>query len=764
MGKFCRHLFTFVFLALLPAIAFSALVPPQFDTVKNYSGPLVFFWNTLNNTVTPSTYVIFISTTYITSPTYAGLLANSNVTQISSQYNGIQNVEQNTVWVNGISNQEYYVMIGVDDGTGNPGGQLLSSNELQVFCLAEKIVIPPGGITSSVSSGNPANDNILYFDTDTIKYTINVRGQFNDPILPPAKVNVDIQTSNGSKSVFVITPQLDVNFNVPLSSFSFSATATFIWDGTVFTDRGNKHNGGYILTATPVDSSNSPNPGGIETYGTFVKVVHINFGAGLVYQVVGKNQPHYGPPFYFNYFLSDAAFSTWKIFNQNGTSNPSDDTLLKVVVSSVARVDGDMSDDPADWNKLVEVESWDGRNSAGLIVPNDIYAYTFDAYDYSTDHAVTVRGTISFDVLRIVDIASTGITDTTPLAHIKYTLAGANSQAGGATVKIIICAPGTNFFMAAAAGSMPYLNGASTYTYVAGDPVPTVAANLKKVFVFARTAGPLDETWNGFDETGTALANNNYVFAISGTDDSGNHAIDNSGNDGIIVGNITIDRTAAQVSTDATPPNVTGISAGGTNMALSGGAVLTQPFATLSVSMVDVGGSGVDLTGSMVTLTGPTTNIISVTTSNNGTDTVILAFSQQSANGTYTVRIRPRDKVGNTASDVIYNFTVNISASGVASAFAQSTFAYPNPVKGVAFATFAYTVNNPATIKLEVYNILGELMYQESWLASQPGAQTKTWNLVNQAGNKLATGVYLYRLSTSAVSTTPKFQKIIIIQ
>jgi len=65
-------------------------------------------------------------------------------------------------------------------------------------------------------------------------------------------------------------------------------------------------------------------------------------------------------------------------------------------------------------------------------------------------------------------------------------------------------------------------------------------------------------------------------------------------------------------------------------------------------------------------------------------------------------------------------------------------------------------------MKLEIYNILGELIYQDSWAQSQSGAQVRNWNLENQAGNKLATGVYLYRLSSDGTWT--KFQKLIIIQ
>ena len=762
MGKHCRLLFTFLFLSLIPAVAFAAVEPdPILDAVQNYCGPILVFWNT-SGAIDPGTqYYVFISTSDMASNDPATLFADPTIFQKIVPYTSGTAMRATVTTYLGaalVDGQTYNFRVAARNaGTWSAH----SSSETSATCVIEDLAY-----SSVVPSVDGVFGSAINYDSSTLRVSIDLRGADDSaPFLPVQSFSWDIKTNDDGNTIF-LTDKENANINIVVSSSNYSANAVITWDGSVPKDKGNKHNGNYRfdLWVKEVDSKGAVIFEGWDTdFLISVNVVHINTGKGLVYQVLGTGQPSYGPPFKLDYYMSKDSFVTWKIFDHTGAA-------VRTVVNAVPRVCGDGSTNPGDWNKNVNDEIWDGRNDKGFIVPNDIYTMTFDAYSYSGlfsssySHALTAAGTISFNVLRIVDIASTGITDTAAVAHIKYTLAGANSTAGGATIKIVICTPGTTYYMASTAGSMAYLNGASTYTYTVGDPVPTVAANLKKVFVFARSAGSLDETWNGFDDSGVALPNANYVFAISGTDDSGNHAIDNSGNNGIIIGNITIDRTAAQTSTDSTPPSVTGISVGGTNMSLAGGAVLTSPFASLSVAMSDAGGSGVDLTGSMVMLTGPTTNTITVTTSNNGTDTIILAFAQQTTNGTYTMRIRPRDKVGNTASDVIYNFTLNISASGVSTAFAQSTFAYPNPVKCANFVTFAFTVNAPSTMKLEVYNILGELLYQENWLAAQTGAQTKTWGLVNQSNNKLATGVYLYRLSSSSISTMPKFQKLIIIQ
>ncbi len=79
MGKFCRLLFTFLFLSLIPAISF-AVIAPQFDAAVNYSGPIVFFWNTSTNNVA-ATYLIFISTTSMNSFTFAQCQAAAIATQ-----------------------------------------------------------------------------------------------------------------------------------------------------------------------------------------------------------------------------------------------------------------------------------------------------------------------------------------------------------------------------------------------------------------------------------------------------------------------------------------------------------------------------------------------------------------------------------------------------------------------------------------------------------------------------------------------------------
>lgn len=777
MKRVSRNLLLLFVLACFPSIIFGALAAPEFAAVKNYNGPIVVFWNTGANTIANSVYYIFLSTSPLTAVSTT-TIANGTVTPtvVSTTFDGTGPKDMYATWNVGDdgsgpqNNQTYHLKLAVYDGTT---AILTTVNPPDITSVQGKLIVDT--ISSVVDNGSSPN-YLLDYDSSTITFTFNVKSDADTEgrFLKRAKVKLDIYTSIDQKSVFTELPTRSVTGITPSSS-TFNATATYTWSGSVFSDNSHKHNGAYTVKATPIDSSDVENVAGVN-YGTCnVNVVHTNVGAGLVYQTLGSNQPHYGPPFYFDYYMSKDSFVTWKIWDRNQTETTADDTLVKVIVSTAPRRCGDNTSAPKDWDKAKNVELWDGRDANGHIVKNNIYRFTFDAIEYwdelgsgftnnNTDRAATLEGTIAYDVLRLVDLSATGITDVNALAHIKYTLAGADSLMGGATIKIVICSPGTTFYMASTSGSISYASGAGTYKYTAGDAIPLDINNLKKTFTFARTAGALDETWNGFDEGGNPLANDNYVFAISGTDDTGNHAIDNSGNDRIIIGNITIDRTSAQTATDSTPPAVSSVTIGGTGISITGNTTISSPFSVIAINLSDSGGSGVDLTGTTVSLTGPSTGTITITNSNNNTDTINLAFTQQSTNGMYTLRIRPRDKVGNTASDVICNFTLNITEAGVANAFVESTYAYPNPTKGSNTVNFAYSVSSISTMKLEIYNMLGESVYEERWTAPATGSQIKTWNIVNQSNNKLGTGIYLYRISSENISTKPKFKKLIIVQ
>lgn len=859
---------------------------PALDAVQNYSGPIVSFWHG-NSAPAGTLFHIYIATNPIASLTTAAM--NVNATDIVYQGDMQLSSDAPFTYKSTVEDKMYYVRMAAFNTSTNEW----SAATAQLMAKAKATKINVSSITAIIDG---VEGYVVDFDSQTAILRANIA--ISDPFLSPAYVTLNIVNS-ANTGTSILTQPVQMDISVTVSSTNFSATVpTVTWDGHVKETNytTHKHCGDYVVSAVATNAQSVT--GNTTTKTITVDVVHINVLGGLIYTKTGSDaNPHFGPPFKFNYALSKSAFVTWKIWDLHQTPNTSDDTLVKVVVSTVVRSQGDETSNPTDFDKMGQYEVWDGRDESGVIVGKDVYRYTVDVIEYwaqpgeagfsltTTDGNRLGYGTdnfkFAFDTLRFTSVASQGITDTNALAHLKYNLAGVNASMGGAIVKILICNPGTTFTYATQTGTVTYAAGVGQYYYEIGDPIPSPASNLKRVFKFARSAGAMDETWNGSDEGGNALANNNYVFVISATDDSGNHATDYNGNNHYAIGNVTIDRTAAEQSVDSTPPSVTAMSIGGNGISLTGGTILTQPFTTVAVSMADTGGSGVDLTNSLVTLTGPTTNTITVTVTNDNINTITLTCaSQQSTNGTYIVRVRPRDKMGNAASDSIVNFvlatassdvtpptvtkvlvggnsisltgndtlsqsfesisvtltdvggagvdlssttitlvnpsttavtgivtnngtdtitvtfvkqsmdgvytititpkdkvsntgvpvvarfTLSLAASVASRNFADSIYVCPNPAKGVDNVQFRFVTPKTISAKLEIYNIRGELVFEEAFTAAAASTeQNYVWDLKNQAGSKLATGVYLYRLfDDGSTSKSKKLKKIIIIQ
>jgi flagellar hook assembly protein FlgD len=782
---FCK---VFIFtLLLIPAVAFAALNGPNFSAVINYNGPLVAFWNT-NGNPAGTQYLVFFSTSPLNGLTYsAGTgwtitggvsvaptiapLPSSAVNQYASFGTGAPG--DTTGPTNGLS---YYAIMAAFDGVNFAVSSMTFATSQANPIVVSQIIPYLNGVKLSTDSLAS-----LDYDTDSLNFEIDCTAgtdSFGKPIpfLPAAQnyVTIDLQTQVSPKSILTKTSkQFLTVVNISSDTTLYKAFTDYSWDGYVPIDTGHKHNGGYDLVVDPDGNSDYEFDEPI-----YVDVCHVNVGLGVVYQTQGSasgaQQISYGPPFNYDYYLSENSYVTMTIWNMNQQSNPNNYTLERIVVSSAPMVCGDSPvGDPAGWNKNVNRQVWDGRDSQGNIVPNGIYAYSFEAANFwaqpgslfstSTVDTSFSDGTIAYDVLRIINVASSGINQANPVANIKYTLTGASSQTGGAKIKIVICSPGTTYYIASSSGSVTYLGGNATYYYLVGDPLPfNPQQNIKKVFNFNRIAGDQVETWNGYDDAGNALPNNTYIFAISGTDDSGNHAIDNSGNNGIIGGNITIDRTLAQLAGDTTPPVITAISVN--NINISSTTAFSQPFNTIVISLTDNGGSGVDFTNTLVSLVNSSGYVIAPSTStNDNVGTITLTYPQQSTNGTYTLTVTPVDKAGNKASPTISTFSLNVTQTGAQASFDDSIVAYPNPAKGQNTMTFGFTLAAISPLELDIFNIMGELIYSDNWTPTATGAQTRTWKIVNSSGKRLATGVYLYRISANG-STSKNFKKIVVVQ
>lgn len=83
---------------------------------------------------------------------------------------------------------------------------------------------------------------------------------------------------------------------------------------------------------------------------------------------------------------------------------------------------------------------------------------------------------------------------------------------------------------------------------------------------------------------------------------------------------------------------------------------------------------------------------------------------------------------------------------------------YPNPFNSNTIIKFEITGTSGEAVQasLKVYNILGEKVKTLFDEAKYPGNHSVTWDGTNDRGEKIASGVYLYRLSTGKYSETKK--------
>ncbi len=514
--------------------------------------------------------------------------------------------------------------------------------------------------------------------------------------------------------------------------------------------------------------------------------------------------------------------------NTYGWPDPDSGDIVKTIIDKTPRsaATGDGS-----W---INTEEWDCRDTNGEVVPNGVYWIIFNAYSAldGTTRVGSWQATIPVDILRIMDLSSEGITATNPLGKINYTLTG------DATVRIIICSPGTSF----------YLDSNNL-------PQPTSGTGtILRTYNFVRKAGTYSETWDGRDENGATLSNGLYVFAISAVDGYDNDAFSTAGNDYLIwstlpigTGDIllpqvssvsptngsvltdsftqvsavlidegdsgldlknstisltdsnsssitgsvtdnginTITLTVSEQSTngtytltvvprdnagnvgassittftmiDVTPPQVVSVTP-------ANGTEITTSFTQVSAVLNDTGGSGLDLVNSTITLTGPMSNNVSGTKTNNGVNNLILTVSEQSMNGTYTIRVIPKDKADNTGATSTTTFTLNIAAGASTQiSFSDSVYNYPNPVKN-GQTRFTYNAASYGTVSIQVFDILGRKIWSVREDVTQ-GTKTYLWDCLNNSGNKIKSGVYIYKIKVNTASGTyEETKKMIIIQ
>ncbi|MDP2807905.1 MAG: carboxypeptidase regulatory-like domain-containing protein, partial [bacterium] len=132
--------------------------------------------------------------------------------------------------------------------------------------------------------------------------------------------------------------------------------------------------------------------------------------------------------------------------------------------------------------------------------------------------------------------------------------------------------------------------------------------------------------------------------------------------------------------------------------------------------------------------------------------------------GYYDIRIYKSGSVDTTYKDVLVKWgweTILPPFTGIEGTpiatdhyYFKLSPAYPNPVKNQT--TIRYQLPAKSKIDLSVYNVLGQKVRILAQGSQNPGWHSVTWNGRDNGGRKVASGIYIYRLTTGSGTAVKK--------
>jgi flagellar hook assembly protein FlgD len=84
---------------------------------------------------------------------------------------------------------------------------------------------------------------------------------------------------------------------------------------------------------------------------------------------------------------------------------------------------------------------------------------------------------------------------------------------------------------------------------------------------------------------------------------------------------------------------------------------------------------------------------------------------------------------------------------------------FPNPITASAFnsaTVIRYELPRNEKVNLVIYNLLGERIRTLVDAPESAGSKQVVWNGTNDAGVRVASGIYLYRIAAGAFTATRK--------
>jgi len=215
----------------------------------------------------------------------------------------------------------------------------------------------------------------------------------------------------------------------------------------------------------------------------------------------------------------------------------------------------------------------------------------------------------------------------------------------------------------------------------------------------------------------------------------------------------TLDASISDYATNFTSATQTGFTVTLTSPTISvanpaNGSFINNTSTTAIINYADSGGSGLDLTSLVVELDGVAVSGGAITAGASQATVNLTGLSV----GVHTLDATIANNLGNTTNATQVSFTVTAAAA------CGDDFFYPSPATG-ATGNFAYCMAQAGTVKIRVYNTVGDLAAKIEE-AKAAGAQTSSINT-----GRLAPGVYLYRQVQNyggGNSTTSKVKKFVV--
>lgn len=213
-----------------------------------------------------------------------------------------------------------------------------------------------------------------------------------------------------------------------------------------------------------------------------------------------------------------------------------------------------------------------------------------------------------------------------------------------------------------------------------------------------------------------------------------------------------------------TPPSVSSVTVGAITVNQAGNTSVSA-FTSIGFTLSATAGTGALL--STVTVLYGALNL-SGTVAAAGTVVTWSSATTISSTGTYTATIVPRDSAGTAGAPVTVTFTIPSGGGGggggatmTADAFRDSVKPSPNPARAGPMAVM-FTVAAPASVDFDFYTLSGQRIFHQTQ-SYAAGANNFNWNLSNDSGGKVASGVYLLRITANDGSNVLRTTKKVMI-